>query len=230
MVFDAGENLRVRASGLDTELRGLLRVRSRADGELSARGTVEMRSGTYQAFGQKLVIEHGRLTFDGPVRNPGLDVRALRKNQQVEAGVEVRGTLQTPVTRLVSEPPVPDQEKLAWLLLGRSAATAQGAEAALIQAALASLAGSRGGAPIGQGVARRLGLDEVGLRSGLTGGQVLAFGKRIANRIYVEYEQGLTVAAQLVRLKLELTRALNARIEAGPQGGRIGFGYDYSYN
>jgi len=230
MVFDAGERLRVRASGLDAELRGRLRVRSRADGDLSAHGAVEMRSGTYQAFGQKLVIERGRLTFDGPVRNPGLDVLALRKNQQVEAGVEVRGTLRTPVTRLVSEPPVPDQEKLSWLLLGRGSATAQGAEAALLQAALASLAGSRGGAPIGQGVARRLGLDEVGLRSGLTGGQVLAFGKRIANRIYVEYEQGLTVAAQLVRLKLELTKTLNARIEAGAQGGRIGFGYDHSFN
>ena len=230
MVFDAGENLRVRASGLDTELRGLLRVRSRADGGITAHGTVEMRGGTYRAFGQQLVIERGRLTFHGPVRNPGLDVRALRKNQQVEAGVEVRGTLQTPVTRLVSEPPVSDQEKLAWLLLGHGAATAQGAEAALIQAALASLAGSRSGAPIGQNVARGLGLDEVGLRSGLAGGQLVAFGKRIANRIYVEYEQGLTVATQLVRLKLELSRALNARIEAGPEGARVGFGYDYSYN
>jgi len=229
MQFDAGEHLRVRASGLDTELHGTLRVRSRSDGDLAANGTVEMRSGTYRAFGQQLAIERGRLTFDGPVRNPGLDVRALRKNQAVEAGVEVRGTLQTPVTRLVSEPPVSDQEKLAWLLLGRSAATAQGAEAALLQAALASIAESRSGAPLGQDVARRLGLDEVGFRGGL-GGQVLAFGKRIANRIYIEYEQGLTVAATLVRLKLELSRTLNARIEAGQQGGRIGFGYDYSYN
>ena len=61
--------------------------------------------GSYRAFGQKLVIERGRLVFGGPVRNPGLDLLALRKNQAVEAGVEVRGTLQLPVTRLVSEPP-----------------------------------------------------------------------------------------------------------------------------
>jgi translocation and assembly module TamB len=167
--------------------------------------------------------------FGGPVRNPGLDLLALRKNQAVEAGVEVRGTLQHPVTRLVSEPPVPDQEKLAWLLLGRSAATAQGAESALLAAALASIGSSRSGAPLGEGVAQRLGLDEVGLRSGL-GGHAVALGKRVANRIYIEYEQGLTIAATLVRLKVDLTRTLNARIEAGAQGGRIGLGYDISYD
>ena len=229
MTFDAGDSLRVRTSGLDTELRGKLRVHTRQEGELLAHGNVEMRGGSYRAFGQKLVIERGRLVFDGSVRNPGLDLLALRKNQAVEAGVEVRGTLQVPVTRLVSEPPVPDQEKLAWLLLGRSAATAQGAESALLQAALASIATSRSGAPLGQDVAQKLGLDEVGLRSGL-GGHAVALGKRVANRIYIEYEQGLTIAATLVRLKVDLTRTLNARIEAGAQGGRIGIGYDISYD
>ena len=231
VTLHAGEHLRVRSSGLDAELRGRLRVRSRGDGEILANGGVELRNGTYRAFGQKLVIERGRLTFDGPVRNPGLDVLALRKNQAVEAGVEVRGTLQTPVTRLVSEPPVPEQEKLAWLLLGRSATTAQGAEAALLQAALASLTkpGSGSGG-LGQDVAHRFGIDEVGLRSGLGGGHVLALGKRIADRIYVDYEQGLTVAETLVRLRVQLTKTVNARIEAGSQGGRVGLGYDISYD
>ena len=231
VTLDAGEHLRVRSSGLDGELRGRLRVRSREDGEILANGGVELRNGTYQAFGQKLVIERGKLTFDGSVRNPALDVRALRKNQPVEAGVEVRGTLQTPVTRLVSEPPVPDQEKLAWLLLGRSATDAQGAEAALLQAALASVTKSRSGnGGIGADVARRFGLDEVGLRSGAGGGHVVALGKRIAERIYIDYEQGLTVAETLVRLRVQLTKTLNVRIEAGQQRGRVGLGYDISYD
>ena len=231
VTLHAGERLHVRSSGLDADLRGRLRVHSREDGEILAHGGVELHNGSYRAFGQKLVIERGRLTFDGPVRNPGLDLLALRKNLPVEAGVEVRGTLQTPVTRIVSTPPVSDQEKLAWLILGRSAADAQGAEAALLQAALASVSKSRSGSgDIGSDVARRFGLDEVGLRGGAGGGHVVALGKRIADRIYIDYEQGLTVAETLVRLRVQLTRTLNARIEAGSERGRIGLGYDISYD
>ena len=231
VTLNAGEQLHVRSSGLDADLRGRLRVRSREDGEILAHGGVELYRGSYRAFGQKLVIERGKLTFDGPVRNPALDLYALRKNQPVEAGVEVRGTLQTPVTRLVSEPPVSDQEKLSWLLLGRSAADAQGAEAALLQAALASMTRSKSGdGGIGPDIARRFGIDEVGLRGGTAGGQVVTLGKRIADRIYIDYEQGLTVAETLVRLKVQLTRTVNARIEAGSQRGRVGLGYDISYD
>jgi translocation and assembly module TamB len=231
VTLHAGEHLHVRSSGLDSDLRGRLRVRSREDGQILAHGGVELYRGSYRAFGQKLEIERGKLTFDGSVRNPALDLRALRKNQPVEAGVEVRGTLQTPVTRLVSEPPVPDQEKLAWLMLGRSAADAQGAEAALLQAALASITKSRtGSGGIGADVAQRFGLDEIGLRGGVGGGHVVALGKRIAERIYIDYEQGLTVAETLVRLRVQLTKTLNARIETGSQRGRIGLGYDISYD
>ena len=229
MAIDAGERFRVRAKGLAAELCGRVRLRTREDAEIVAQGSLETRNGTYRAFGQELVIERGRLLFDGPVGNPGLDVRALRKNQEVEAGVEARGTVRSPVIRLVSEPAVSDQEKIAWLVLGHGAASTQGAEIALLRAAVSTLSGSDSGLSVGQNLARGLGLDEVGIRGGL-GGHVVAFGKRLSDRVYLEYEQGLTVAATLVRLKLALTRTLSARAEASPQGGRVGFGYDISYD
>ena len=75
-------------------------------------------NGTYYAFGQKLVIDRGRLIFDGPLDNPGLDIVALRKNLAVEAGVAVSGTVKVPIIQLTSNPPVPDNEKLSWLVLG----------------------------------------------------------------------------------------------------------------
>lgn len=229
LVLDTGERFRIRAQGLETGLRGRLRLRSRADGEIVAQGSIETRGGSYRAFGQQLVIERGRLQFDGPVSNPGLDVYALRKNQTVEAGVQVSGTMRSPVVRLVSNPPVPDQEKLAWLVLGHGAASAAGAETALLQAAAGALAGAGQDGPAGQTFARRFGLDEVGLRSG-AGGPLVSFGKRLSERIYVEYEQGLTAAAALVRLKFALTRSLNLNADAGAQGGGVGIGYGFSYD
>ena len=73
-------------------------------------------------FGQRLTIERGRLIFDGPIDNPALDIVALRKNLQVEAGVKVTGTARVPRVELTSEPPVPDGEKLSWLVLGQGLA------------------------------------------------------------------------------------------------------------
>ena len=61
-------------------------------------------------------------------------------------------------------------------------------------------------------------------------GPAVAIGKRLTERLSLEYEQGLTAAAALVRLKFILTRTLNATAEAGGQGGSIGIGYGKSYD
>ena len=115
--LDAGERLQIFGAGLDTGLRGKLKVNSDTAGNLKALGTIETTNGNFYAYGQKLVIERGRLYFDGAIDNPGLDILALRKNQAVEAGVEVSGTVKTPRGVLVSNPTVADNEKLAWLVL-----------------------------------------------------------------------------------------------------------------
>jgi len=72
---------------------------------------------------------NGRRELPGPLDNAGLNVRAMRRNQAVEAGVEVTGTVQRPVVRLVSEPDVPDAEKLSWMVLGRGGDTVSGDDA-----------------------------------------------------------------------------------------------------
>lgn len=229
MTLDVGERFRLHVLGLDATLRGRVQVRNDTAGRILAKGTIETRDGTYRAFGQALVIERGRLGFDGPIDNPTLDVLALRKNQPVEAGVQVTGAVRAPTVRLTSNPSVPDHEKLSWLLLGQGAANAQGADLAMLQAAAGALSGPEGGAPLNVRIARDLGLDEVGIRSQV-GGQVVALGKRLSDRVYFEFEQGLTVAATLVRLKFLLTQTLSLRAEASPQGSGVGVGYGRSYD
>ena len=83
------------------------------------KGSIRTVRGTYFAFGQRLDIDRGQLIFDGPLDNPGLDIVALRRNLAVEAGVAVTGTVKVPVIQLTSNPPVPDSEKLSWLVLGQ---------------------------------------------------------------------------------------------------------------
>jgi translocation and assembly module TamB len=236
LALDAGKDLRIVGAGLDTYLRGELRVQTQPDGKLVAFGEIDARRGTYRAFGQKLEIERGSLIFDGPVDDPALDVLALRKNLPVEAGVELTGTLKTPLARLVSNPPVPDSEKLSWLVLGHGVSDASAADTALLQAAAASLFGGDGAVPIGQRIARGVGLDEISLRS--TGdqatseaaGRAVALGKRLTDKLYLEYEYGFEAASHLVRLHYLLTRALSVRAETSGATSNVGLNFRKSWD
>lgn len=188
--LDLNDRFTVRGHGLDALLGGNVRITSRGDA-LSAVGTVRTVRGEYSAYGQRLTIERGALMFSGPLGNPGLDLRAMRKMQTVEVGVEVSGSLQRPAARLVSTPDMPDSDRLGWLVLGRDPRSADRAEMALLQAAALGIA-SRGGKPLQQQLAEEIGLDDLGFTRGADGTLgVLALGKHITSQVSVRLEQSL---------------------------------------
>lgn len=171
--LDLGEKLRVLGSGIDAQLRGSVSLRGSLPEAPRAHGTVRVREGRYRAYGQELQITRGRIVFNGPLDNPALDIVALRREQAVEAGVALTGTVLSPQVRLTSNPEVPDAEKLSWLVLGVPLDDARsGGQGAALQAAAATLFGSNDGALAG-GLANALGLDVLTIRSGSTGGQAL---------------------------------------------------------
>ena len=233
---DFGQKLHFEGSGLDTSLRGSVHVKTSPSGYLTGQGTINAVNGTYYAFGQKLTIDRGRLIFDGPLDNPALDVVALRKNLQVEAGVEVTGTVKVPRVRITSNPAVPENEALSWLITGQPLSTGSSSDYSALAAASAALL-SKGGKPVSTEIAERLGLDDISVRSGGIGaagttgttGQVIVFGKRISDRLTLGYEQGLSVAANALRLEYALTKTLTVRAEAGTVSG-IGLYYRRTYN
>ncbi len=233
--LDAGKRLHVVGGGLDAQLRGKLRVRSLPDGTLVAYGKIDASRGTYRAFGQQLEIERGALLFDGPLNDPALDVLALRKNLAVEAGVELSGTLSVPLARLTSDPPVPDSEKLSWLVLGHGISDASASDTGLLQAAAATLLRGDEAVPIGQRIARGVGLDEIALRQTGDGtteatGRAVALGKRLTDALYLEYEYGLEAASHLVRLHYALTRSLSLRAETSGVTSNVGVNFRKSWD
>jgi hypothetical protein len=68
----------------------------------------------------------------------------LRQGLAVEAGVEVVGSVAAPQVRLVSEPAVPDAEKLSWLVLGRGSDQLAGGDASLLMSAATAIFGGDG--------------------------------------------------------------------------------------
>ena len=239
MTLDLGDNLAFSGEGIETGLAGAVHVTTGPNG-LLGNGAIRTVRGTYFAFGQRLAIDRGRLVFDGRLDNPGLDIVALRKNLAVEAGVTVTGTVKVPVIQLTSNPPVPDSEKLSWLVLGQGLDRTSGTDFAALQAASAAILGSHG-KPVSATIAQRIGLDDISFKSvsgaprgGAPGApgtesQVVAVGKRLSDRLSIVYEQGLTIATNALRVEYELTRSLTLRADAGTVGG-IGLYFRRSFD
>ncbi|MDR5756263.1 translocation/assembly module TamB domain-containing protein [Caballeronia sp. LZ035] len=218
--INLGQRFRFKGAGADLGLAGSITATSAPNMPLRAVGNVRVTTpgSSYTAFGRKLNIENGFFTFNGPVANPGINILAMRRNQEVEAGVQVTGTVQAPVARLISEPSVPDNEKLSWLLFGHG--TDQGNNVGQQSAMTSALAllGSKGGAKIAQTV----GLDEFTVGSsevGLTDPQVVLLSKAINERLVIGYEQGLQSAANAVKATLNLSRFWAVTVYGGTYQG-----------
>jgi translocation and assembly module TamB len=229
--LDLGENLEVRGFGLEGKLRGKLQVETTKDGELRAYGRIETLNATFFAYGQTLQVDPGIIIFDGPLDNPSLQITAWRRKQQVEVGVQVSGNARAPRVQLVSNPPVPEGERLSWLVLGRAPGEATKGDLGILQAAAGALLANNEGVPLDRQIARRFGLDEISLRgTGEVQDRVVAVGKRLSDRVYISYEQGLgATASQLVKLDFSLTDRIALRAETGTSSG-AGILYRFSWD
>lgn len=210
-----GQQLRLRGRGLDTGLRGELRITSPA-GRMAVNGTVSTQDGTYQAYGQKLTIDRGSIVFTGLVENPRLDIEATRPNTDVRVGVTVGGSAANPRIRLFSQPDLPEVDKLSWLVLGRATDGLGRTDTALLQrAAIALLSGE--GPGVTDRVTKAIGLDEVSLRQsdGEVRETVISLGKQISRRWYVGYERGLNATTGSWQLIYRIAQRLTLRAQSG---------------
>ena len=210
-----GEKLRVRGRGLDTGLRGELHITS-PGGRLAVNGAVRAVDGTYAAYGQKLVIDRGQITFSGAVDNPRLDIEATRPNLDVRVGVAISGTPVNPRVRLFSEPELSEIDKLSWLVMGRASDGLGRTDTALLQRAALALLSGEGNSPTDQ-LTKAIGLDEISLRQsdGEVRETVISLGKQLSRRWYVGYERGLNATAGNWQLIYRIARRFTLRAQSG---------------
>jgi translocation and assembly module TamB len=222
VMLDLGQDFQLQGQGLVTRLTGQVELLSNAStrGQPRLNGLVRTEGGRYKAYGQQLNIDTGVLRFSGPYDNPSLDIIALRPNLPQKVGVQITGTALLPRIRLYADPDLPDADKLAWLVLGRSAANG-GAESAVLQQAAVALLSGNGKTLTGE-LANSLGLDEISLASGSRSdatatGAALTLGKRLSKDFYLAYETSLSGAFGSLYIFYDLSRRLTLRAQAGEQ-------------
>ncbi|HIV72892.1 MAG TPA: translocation/assembly module TamB domain-containing protein [Candidatus Aquabacterium excrementipullorum] len=221
LAVDLGSKLRLRGRGIDTHLRGALKLAT-PNGRPAITGTVSTVDGTYAAYGQKLVIERGSIAFTGPVDNPRLDIQAMRPQSptasasDVKVGVLITGTAQDPRVRLYSEPTMSETEKLSWLVLGRGSSGLGGADIGLLQTAAAALLAGEGGSPT-DNVLSTIGLDQLSVRQsdGAVRETIVTVGKQISDKWYVGYERSLNATEGTWQLIYRLAQRFTVRAQSG---------------
>jgi translocation and assembly module TamB len=222
-----GNDFRFNGSGADLHLRGDMTVRSEPLQALYATGTIQVADGTYEAFGTKLNIERGIINFQGQISNPNLNILAMRRNQDVAAGVEVTGPASAPRVKLVSEPTVSDDDKLSWLMFGHASDSSGLGQRSASSQALAFV-----GNYSGKKIAKDIGLDQFSIgasESGLTDTQVVNLGKAISDKLSLGYEQSLSGAASVAKLTWQLSQRWSAVARAGTING-INFVYSLRFD
>ena len=219
-----GDAVRFDGFGLKTRLSGQIEATDRPGRLTTGRGELRLVGGRYQAYGQDLTIETGRLLFDGgPITNPSLDLRATRKpREEILVGVQVRGPLNTPQLNLFSDPPMNQDAQLSWLVLGRpvGSGTDDAEREAVASAALAL--GLKGTDFVAGKLGTKLGLDEisVGSRPGETADQArFTIGKYLSPKLYVSYGVGLFQPGHSLQLEYDLGGGFKLFSETGVESG-----------
>ena len=221
-------DIRVRADneiyltgmGLDSEWKTNMRVTGTTKAPRVV-GKIEVIRGRYSFSGHQFDLEQGIITFNGPMMNPVLAIRAETRINTVTAGIAVGGTAQKPDISFISTPTLPQDEILARILFGDNVANLSATQAIQLAAALNGLRGGGGGLnPMGK-LQNASGVDRIGIVGGddATGrGTSLAVGQRISNNIYVEVitdPKGFTAT----QLEISLSKTLSLLSKTGTNAG-----------
>lgn len=212
-----GDRVSFEGFGLETNITGNLRLQQRSGEMMRANGRLSLVEGRYEAYAQNLVIRSGDLVFVGDIDNPQLRLEAVRGDtpENITVGLRVSGPARNPRVTLFSQPDMPQQAQLSYLITGSApgASSEIDPQAAAAEAAL-SYALESG---IGTGITRRagdaLGIEDLQVTAGSTdAGTQIGLSGYITPRLLVRYGVGVFDAINTWTLRYQLSR--NVYLEA----------------
>ncbi len=211
-----GEQVSFYGFGFEGRFGGSLLLQDEPGQLTAATGEITIPEGRYRAYGQRLDVEHGRLLYTGgPLSNPGLDFRAVRKVNSVTAGLKIGGSLNQPRIDLFSIPAMGQTDTLAYLLLGRPIENTSDEEGAMMAKAVLAL-GLSGGDRLARTLGNRFGLDEMRVESSDGGDQAsLVMGRYLSPKLYISYGVGLIEAINTFNVRYQISDRLQLKGESG---------------
>ncbi|PUA27525.1 MAG: hypothetical protein B0W54_13225 [Cellvibrio sp. 79] len=213
-----GDDVHFNGFGLNSKLAGKINLLKETQRQFFTSGFVSVVDGSYKAYGQSLTIERGRLLFQGPYENPGLEIRAsrtIRDADNTKVGLDISGTLQKPKATVFSSESMSESQAMMMLLTGKPLNEASKADASLLMSAMSGLGMDSGGS-ITSEITRFFHVDELEIKAdqGLEQSE-LWVGKYLTPRLLVRYVVGIFDQAFSLGMEYQLTERLRIEAESG---------------
>ena len=204
------DQLNFSGFGLTAKVQGNVHIGDNLD----TRGELWLNDGRYRAYGQKIDVRRARLLFAGPLDQPYLDIEAIRKTDDVIAGIRLSGSAEQPTTQIFSEPAMSQEQALSYLVLGRPLSSTGEDNNLLAQAALGL--GLMGSAGVTSDLARDLGIKdfELDTQGSGTTTAVVASGK-ITEKLSLRYGVGVFEPASTIALRYLLSKKVYLEVASG---------------
>jgi len=211
-----GKQVSFTGFGLNTGIVGNLHLYSQ-DNKNLASGELSLEKGKFKAYGQDLTISKGRLLFNGPPQNPGIDVKATRlsRDETVTAILNVSGNLRKPLVTVSSSPVLPEEEALSYLLTGRGL-NEEGPDRITMLRLAAASQGLEKSQEILDQLAADTGIDDISLQEGSSIEETsLLLGKYLSPDLYVSYVMGLFDNQGALLTRYRLSKRLRLEVQSG---------------
>lgn len=212
------DDIHVQAFGLDTHVAGQLRFILSGAREPRAQGELRLVGGVFEAYGQRLEIEQGSMIFTGPLDNPLINVRAIRRIDGVDgtviAGIHLTGPARSLSSSVYAEPAMSEANALSYLVLGRPLEDATAADGSNLSNTAYAL-GLRQAATITNQIGQTVGLDELRVSGNNQNTTELVAGKQVNSRLYARYAYGVFTRLGHLLLQYRLSDSFTIEIGAG---------------
>ncbi|MGI1679343.1 MAG: translocation/assembly module TamB domain-containing protein [Cellvibrionaceae bacterium] len=220
-----GEDVQFKGFGLETNISGDLSIQQKNNELLKADGVLELKKGRYKAYGQNLLIQEGDLVFVGNIENPQLRVSAIRAGitDDVTVGLLATGAIMSPRISLFSQPSMPQQAQLSYLLTGNAPGVEVSTDPALAatEAALSYALASDVGLGFTKKAGEALGIEDLQLTAGSSpassseGGTQIGLSGYVTPKLMVRYGVGVFDAFNSLTLNYRLSKNLYLEVISG---------------
>jgi translocation and assembly module TamB len=211
LTIELGDDVTYADTNLSASATGRLDLDYRSGQGAAAQGALRL-AGEYDAYGNPLALERGQLIFVGPLDDPSLDILAVREIGEVTVGVQLTGTLSTPITSVFSDPAMSEADALSWLLFGRPLDGSREADSNALRSAALSM-GLQQALPVIERIGDTLRLDDFAIRNTETDAGALMAGKYLSPNLYFRYTYGLfnRIGGLLLRYRINDRLSLETR-------------------
>lgn len=200
----------IRSYGVESEWTSNLKVTGNS-ADPRVNGTAELIRGTFDFSGKRFDLTSGSLSFDGQdASDPIINVRAEHSLPGLTAILNITGRASAPVLEITSVPSFPQDEILARVFFGTSAATLSPIEAVQLASTVHALTTGGGQGLVG-GVRRTLGIDRLAFdqADNRDVGTTITGGKYLTNNIYVEVTTAPATGETATAIEVGLTKNLS---------------------